>query len=278
MNAWSKSEMIVPDKSQGRLNGKTCLLFGGGSSSPEGGPSNGQAVALTFAREGATVAVVDLALQAAQDTVRQIEAAGGSAVALHADVSRHADVREVVRSTLQRVGHIDILYNNVGIEFRGGVIDTPEEAWDRVHDVNLKSVFLACKEVLPGMIERGAGVILNVSSTASLRWTTTEFIAYNSSKAALNHMSKVMARQYAPHGIRCNVIVPGMIDTPHIRTLYRDKSAAEMDAILADRNARCPMGRQGSCWDVANAALFLASDEASYVSGVLLPVDGALSV
>lgn len=262
----------------GRLNGKVCLLMGGGSSSPEGGPSNGQAVALTFAREGAKLAVVDMHLDASEATVRQIVAAEGAAFALRADVSRHADVRDAVAETLRRYGRIDILYNNVGIEYRGGVVETPEAEWDRVHEVNLKSVFLACKEVVPPMMRQGGGVILNVSSTASLRWGPTEYIAYHSSKAGLNHMSRVMARQYAAHGIRCNVILPGMMDTPHIRTLYRDKSPEEFAAILAERNARCPMGRQGSCWDVANAALFLASDEAAYVSGVLLPVDGALSV
>ena len=262
----------------GRLENKVCLLLGGGSSSPEGGPSNGQAVALTFAREGAKVAVVDMHLEAAQETARQIAAQGGEALALRADVSRHADVQAVVAETVKHYGRIDILYNNVGIEFCGGVVATPEAEWDRVHDVNLKSVFLACKEVVPLMSKQGKGVILNVSSTASLRWAPTEYIAYQSSKAGLNHMSRVMARQYAANGIRCNVIVPGMMDTPHIRTLYRDKTAEEFAAILAERDARCPMGRQGTCWDVANAALFLASDEASYVSGVLLPVDGALSV
>ncbi len=261
-----------------RLQDKVCLLMGGGRSAEQGGPSNGQAVALTFAREGARVAVVDQHLAASEDTVRQITAAGGQALALQADVSRHSEVRAVVAATLQQLGPVDILYNNVGIEFRGGVMDTPEDAWDRVHDVNLKSVFLACKEVLPGMIQRRRGVVLNVSSTASLRWGPAEFIAYHSSKAGLNHMSRIMARQYAPHGVRCNVIAPGMMDTPHIRTLYRDKTPQELQAILADRDARCPMGRQGSCWDVANAALFLASDEAAYISGVVLPVDGALSV
>lgn len=262
----------------GRLRGKTCLLMGGGASSAEGGPSNGQAVALTFAREGARVAVVDQHLAAAEDTVRQVRAGGGEAVALQADVSRHDDVRAAVAGCLQAFGRIDILYNNVGIEVRGGVVDTTEEAWDRVHDVNLKSVFLACKAVLPLMAHQGGGVVLNVSSTASLRWTSVEYIGYSSSKAALNHLTRVLARQHAAQGVRVNAILPGMIDTPHIRTLYRDKTAAEFDAIQADRHARCPMGRQGSCWDVANAALFLASDEAAYISGVLLPVDGALSV
>lgn len=261
-----------------RLAGKVCLLMGGGASSPEGGPSNGQAVALTFAREGAAVAVVDRVLPAAQATVDMIAAGGGRAVALQADVSRHDDVRAAVAGCLQAFGRIDILYNNVGIEVRGGVVDMSEADWDRVHDVNLKSVFLACKEVVPLMARQGGGVVLNVSSTASLRWTTVEYISYSSSKAALNHLTRVLARQHAPQGIRVNAILPGMIDTPHIRTLFSDKSPAEFAAILADRNARCPMGRQGSSQDVANAALFLASDEAAYVSGVLLPVDGALSV
>lgn len=260
-----------------RLKDKVCLLMGGGSSSALGGPSNGQAVAMRFAQEGAKVVVVDMHLEAAHETARQLSAEGGIAIALQADVSRHADVRSVVGATMESHGRIDILYNNVGIEFRGGVIDTPEEAWDRVHDVNLKSVFLACKEIVPIMDRQGGGVIVNVSSTASLRWGPVEYIAYNSSKAALNHMTRVMARQYAPKKIRCNAILPGMIDTPHVRTLFKDKSADELAGILAERDARCPMGRQGSCWDVANAAVFLASDEAAYVSGVLLPVDGALS-
>ncbi|HRO59445.1 MAG TPA: SDR family oxidoreductase [Burkholderiaceae bacterium] len=261
----------------GRLKGKVCLLMGGGTSAEGAGASNGQAVAYAFAREGARLAIVDMRLESAQDTVARIEADGGSAIAVRADVSNHDDVRAVVQETLNRYGRIDILYNNVGIEYRGGVVDTPEAEWDRVHDVNLKGVFLACKEVVPLMEKQGGGVILNVSSTASLRWGPVEYIAYNSSKAGLNHMSRVMARQYAPKNIRCNVIVPGMIDTPHIRTLYRDKTPGELAEILAERNARCPMGRQGSSQEIANAAVFLASDEASYISGALLPVDGALS-
>lgn len=261
-----------------KLENRVCLLMGGGSSSPQDGTSNGQAAALTFARHGANVVVVDQNLDAAKATQALIAEEGGKAIALQADVSRHADVQGVVAETIRRHARIDVLYNNVGIEVRGGVIDTSEDDWDRVHDVNLKSVFLTCKEVLPHMIGQRRGVILNVSSTASVRWGPTEYIAYHSSKAGLNHMSRIMARQYAPDGIRCNVILPGMMDTPHIRTLYRDKTADELKQIIAERDRRCPMGRQGSCWDVANAALFLASDDAAYISGVLLPVDGALSV
>lgn len=262
----------------GRLNNKVCLLMGGGSASSTGVVSNGQATAIAFAREGATLVVVDRNLEAAQETVRHIEAEGGRASAWQADVSQHEDVRRAVARASELHGRIDVLYNNVGIEVRGGVTDTSEEAWDQVHDVNLKSVFLTCKEVVPRMIEQGGGSIINVSSTASLRWGPVEYISYHSSKAGLNHMSRIMARQYAPHKLRCNVILPGMIDTPHVRVLFKDKTPEELATILADRNARCPMGRQGTSWEIANAAVFLASDEASYVSGVLLPVDGALSV
>lgn len=261
-----------------RLKDKICLLMGGGSSFHEGGLSNGQAVALTFAREGATLVVVDKNLDAAKSTVSQIQDLGGSATALQADVSRHADVSAVVAATMSKHGRIDILHNNVGIEVRGDVVESSEESWDLVHDVNLKSVFLTCKEVIPIMERQGSGAIVNVSSTASLKWSPQAFISYSSSKAALNHFSRVMARQYAPKNIRCNVVVPGMIDTPHIRTLYRDKTAKEFEEIMVARNARCPMGRQGTSQEIANAALFLASDEASYVTGALLVVDGAMSI
>lgn len=260
-----------------RLENKVCLLMGGGSVSAEGIPSNGQAVGQVFAREGAKVVVVDRNIDAAQRTVEVITAAGGSAIAVQANVSSHADVKLAVEKAMATYGHIDILHNNVGIEIAGGVINTSEEDWDKVHNVNLKSVFLACKEVVPVMMEQGGGSIINVSSTASLRWSPVEYISYNSSKAALNHMTRMMARQYAPHAIRCNVLIPGLVDTPHARELYIDKSPEELKVILEARDARAPMGRQGTPWEMANAALFLASDEASYVSGLLMVVDGALS-
>ncbi|WP_144629827.1 SDR family NAD(P)-dependent oxidoreductase [Bordetella genomosp. 13] len=261
-----------------RLEGKVCLLMGGGAASAEGSLSNGQAAAVTFAREGASLVVVDVRLEAAQRTVAQLAREGHEAIAVQADVSKLEDVTSAVSAAMERHGRIDILYNNVGIEYRGGPVDTPEEEWDRVHDVNIKSVFLACKLVIPFMERQGGGSIVNVSSTASLRWSGISYISYSSSKAALNHMSRIIARQYASKQIRCNVVVPGLIDTPHTRALFGDKTPDEFAAIMEDRNSRCPMGRQGTGWDVANAALFLASDDAAYVSGSLLVVDGAASV
>lgn len=262
----------------GRLQNKIAIVMGGGSSNPDGGFSNGQAVAIAFAREGAKVVVVDIKLEAAQATVDHIATEGGASIAMAADVSKSKDVERVVRTTVEKYGRIDILHNNVGIEYIGTVVDTPEEDWDNVHNVNLKSVFLACKHAIPEMEKTGGGSIINVSSTASLKFSPVPFIAYNSSKAAVNHASRMIARQYAPKQIRCNVIVPGMMDTPHIRTFYQHLPPEEFKKAMAERDARCPMGRQGTCWDVANAVVFLASDESSYVNGILLTVDGASSI
>lgn len=260
------------------LKGKVAIVVGGGSSNPDGGLSNGQAVAIAFARCGARVVVVDQSATAAEATTDLIRAEGNSADAAVADVRSSTAIIALVSEVSQRHGRIDILHNNVGIEAEGTVVSTAEEAWDHVHEVNLRGIFLTCKYVIPVMEHSGGGSIINISSTASLSWGPAEYVAYNSSKAGLNHLSRIMARQHAAQGIRVNVIAPGMMDTPHIRTLYQGMTPSALAAELAERDARCPMGRQGSCWDVANAAVFLASDAASYISGAILPVDGALSV
>ncbi|MEC9433902.1 MAG: SDR family oxidoreductase [Pseudomonadota bacterium] len=261
-----------------QFSGRVAIVMGGGSSHPAGGFSNGQAAAICYARHGARVVAVDRSLDAAAATVRIIADEGGRAEAAEADVRSSDAIGRMVGDVMARHGRIDILHNNVGVEADGDVVTTSEEDWDRVHDINLKGVFLACKHVVPIMAAAGGGAITNISSTASLRWGPAEYVAYNSSKAALNHFSRIMARQHAAERVRVNVIAPGMMDTPHIRTLYAHMTQEELAAKLAERDARCPMGRQGTCWDVANAAVFLASDAASYVSGVVLPVDGALSV
>jgi NAD(P)-dependent dehydrogenase (short-subunit alcohol dehydrogenase family) len=259
-----------------RLQGKVAIVTGAGTIAE--GMGNGKATALLFAREGARIAAIDLNHAAAQATAAAIEQEGGEAIALAGDVSRAADVRAIIDATVERYGRLDILHNNVGIEIAGDPVSTTEEDWDRVHDVNLKGPFLMCKYAIPHMERQGGGVIINISSVASLRWSPVPYFPYHTSKAALNHMSRVIARQYAAKNIRCNVILPGLIDTPHIRHYYRDRPSEEVEQVMRLRDQACPMGRQGTPWDIARAALYLASDEAAYVTGAELVVDGGLTL
>jgi len=257
-----------------RLEGKIAIVVGAGSIGRD--ISNGAACAVTFAREGAQVLCADRSLSAAHDTVRRIEAIGGSAEAFEADVRNASQIQAMVAHCMARHGRIDVLHHNVGIEEFGELIEVTEESWDRVHAINLKGPMLTAREVVPHMIRQGGGSIINISSIASRKWSPMQFLSYSTSKAALNHMTRVVARQYAQHQVRCNVIVPGLIDTPHAAALF--KTEEEVVKGREMRNARCPMGRQGTAWDVANAALFLASDESSYVTGIELVVDGGLGL
>jgi NAD(P)-dependent dehydrogenase (short-subunit alcohol dehydrogenase family) len=261
-----------------RLTGRVAVVVGAGSSAEGFGPGNGEAAALAYARDGARIAAVDMNAAAAGRTAQQVMAEGGSALAIAADASSAEAVAAMIAQVLAAYGRIDILHNNVGIEQLGGPVETPEEAWDRVHAVNLKSVFLACKHAIPVMERQGGGVITNISSIASVRWTGISYLAYSSSKAALNQVTRTIARQYAARRIRCNAILPGYLDTPHIRTLYAHLDAEAFAATQRERDAQCPMGHQGSAWDVAHAAVFLASDEARYITGNLLVVDGGVSL
>lgn len=263
----------------GRLQGKVALVVGAGSIGDE--ISNGAACALLFAREGATVLCVDRLLGNAQATVARIAADRPAvpltASAFEADVRSAAQIQAAVATCLAQHGRIDILHHNVGIEEFGELTEVTEESWDRVHAINLKGPMLTAREVVPHMIAQGGGSIINISSIASRKWSPMQFLSYSTSKAALNHMTRVVARQYAPHQVRCNVILPGLIDTPHAAHLVQGDAQAVQRAREA-RNARCPMGRQGTAWDVAQAALFLASDESRYVTGIELVVDGGLSL
>jgi NAD(P)-dependent dehydrogenase (short-subunit alcohol dehydrogenase family) len=260
----------------GRLHGKVAIVTGAGTIGA--GMGNGKAVALLFAQEEAAIVAVDLNAGAAETTADEIRAAGGVAVAIAGDVSREADVQRIVAGTIERFGRIDVLHNNVGIEIAGDPVSTTEEDWDRVHDVNLKAPFLLCKHAIPHMERQGGGAIVNVSSVASVRWSPVPYFSYHTSKAALNHMTRVIARQYAAKKIRCNVILPGLIDTPHVRHYFRDRAPEDVERVMRQRDHACPMGRQGTPWEVARAALFLASDDASYVTGVELVVDGGLTL
>jgi NAD(P)-dependent dehydrogenase (short-subunit alcohol dehydrogenase family) len=258
----------------GRVEGRVALVFGAGSSGP--GWGNGKAAAALYAREGARVVAVDLDRKAAEETAAVIAEEGHEAFALAADVTRSADIKEVVDDVMRRHGRIDILHNNVGITEMGDPIEASEESWDRVMAVNLKSVFLACKHVLPVMKARQKGAIINISSLAAVSINDYPYFSYYASKSGLNHLTRALAVRYAPFGIRANAIMPGLMDTPLI---YRQIAGqyADTDAMVKARNAMSPMGFMGDAFDVARAALFLASDEARYITGVCLAVDGGLA-
>ncbi len=260
----------------GRLKDMTALVFGAGSSGP--GWGNGKATAVAFAREGAKVAAVDVNSEAAEETVRLIEQEGFEALAICADVTNPEQVEEAVSRTQDHFGRIDILQNNVGIGTFGGPIELPLEEWTRVMNVNVTGAFLACKFTLPLMITQGSGAIVNISSIAGVGIGRFPFAAYSTSKAALNHLTRAVAVEYADMGIRANAIMPGLIDTPMVRA--SDDMLAHygnMEELEKARNAQSPTGRVGEPWDIAAAAVFLASKEAKYINGAILPVDGGLS-
>lgn len=257
----------------GRLQDRVALVFGAGSVGE--GWGNGKACAVAYAREGARVACIDLHENAAAVTAAIIADEGGEAVALPADVTALDDVRRATDEALRRFGTVDILHNNVGVSAPGGPVEASEASWDRVMDVNVKSMFLTCKCALPVMAEAGRGAIVNISSLAGIRWTGYNYASYYASKAAVIAFTRGVAIEYAARGIRANAILPGLMDTPHIYQQIAGfyGSAAEM---VAARNQLSPTGRMGTAWDVAHAAVFLASDEAAYITGVALPVDGGL--
>lgn len=191
-----------------------------------------------------------------------------------ADVTRSDSVKEMVEACVGRFGRIDILVNNVGIAALGGPVEQSEADWDRVMDTNVKSMFLTCKHVLPVM-ERTGGSIINISSLAGIRWAGVPYVSYAASKAAVNQLTSVVAMQYARRGIRVNAILPGLMNTPMFVEPLK-AHYANVDEMMRARNAMTPTGSMGDAWDVANAALFLASDESKYITGAQLPVDGGL--
>ncbi|HSS63423.1 MAG TPA: SDR family NAD(P)-dependent oxidoreductase [Gammaproteobacteria bacterium] len=258
-----------------RLKNKVAVVVGGGQTKGET-VGNGRATAICFAREGAIVLVVDRDFQSAGETVNAIEAEGGSASALLADVTREPDCEAVVEECLSRHGRIDVLHNNVGrSQGDAATTDLEEENWRSLMDVNLKTVFLTCKHALPIMRQQKSGVITNISSTSSICSRRT--LGYKTAKAGINAMTRNMAIENAAYGVRVNAILPGLMDTP----MAIERRARERDVgrktIRDERDAQVPMGKMGTAWDVAAAAVFLASDEASYITGVLLAVDGGLS-
>jgi NAD(P)-dependent dehydrogenase (short-subunit alcohol dehydrogenase family) len=257
-----------------KLSGRVALVFGAGSSGP--GWGNGKAAAVQYAREGALVVAVDLVAAAAEETAGIITGEGGTAMALAGDVTRSEDVARVVAATLAHHGGIDILHNNVGITDMGGLEAVSDAAWQRVIDVNLTSVFRTCREVVPVMQRQRRGAIINISSLAGAVINNYPYFSYYASKAGLNHFTRALAVQHAKDGIRANAIMPGVMNTPLIHAQISGQYEST-EAMLRARNAMSPMGRMGDAWDVARAAVFLASDDAAYITGVCLPVDGGLS-
>ena len=257
----------------GRLAGRVALVFGAGSVGE--GWGNGKAAAVAYARQGARVVAVDRVQEAAQATQDAIRAEGCQAVGVQADVTRFADIQRVVDHALSLYGQIDVLHNNVGITSQGGPVETGEDVWDRVMTVNVKSMFLTCKAVLPHMEARQSGAIINIGALGGVRWTGYAYCAYAASKGAVNSFTQSVALQYAAKGIRANCILPGVMDTPHI---YQQISGFYQNTqeMVQARNKLSPTGRMGDGWDVAHAAVFLASDEARYINGVELFVDGGM--
>jgi len=257
-----------------RLQDRVALVFGAGSVGP--GWGNGKASAVAYSREGAITVCVDVDKGAAMETVALIAGEGGRAEAHACDVTSGGQIEALVAATVARHGRIDILHNNVGHAKMGGPPDLSEEEWQRELDLNVTGAFLACKHVIPVMQRQKKGVITNISSIAAIRYTGYPYASYYASKGAVNQFTVGLAAQYAREGIRANAIMPGMMDTPLIYQQISGQYASPEDMVRA-RHEATPMGRMGTGWDIAHAAVFLATDEAGYISGVCLPVDGALT-
>ena len=258
-----------------RLDGQAAIVVGGGQT-PGQTIGNGRATAITYARAGARVLVADRDLDAAAATVAEITAEGGEAVPFRSDVTDEADIAAMVADAFDRWGRLDILHNNVGISVAGGDAEISKiegEAFDRIMAINLKSMVLAIKHALPVMRGQQSGNIINISSTAAHE--DYPWVTYKASKAAAKAMTEQVALQNAPHGIRVNCIQPGLMNTPMAVDARMDAWNMTREEVVAMRDAKVPLGgKMGTAWDVANAALFLVSDEARFITGVTLMVDG----
>jgi NAD(P)-dependent dehydrogenase (short-subunit alcohol dehydrogenase family) len=260
------------------FKGKVAMISGAGSVGP--GWGNGRAAAVLFARQGAAVFCTELKPEALEETRRLVEAEGAACLARACDMTIAADVESAVKACVERFGRIDVLVNNVGGSAPGDPVSMTEEVWDAQMDHNLKTAFLACKYVLPVMERQGSGAIVNLSSAAALRMSPSRVhVAYSATKGAITTFSKSVAMAYVKKGVRCNTVTPGLMHTPLVeQRLAKSIAGGDVAAIVAKRNAQSPTGKMGDAWDVANAILFLASDEARYITGAELVVDGGLTI
>lgn len=260
----------------GRLAGKVAIVTGAGCVGP--GWGNGRAVAVLFSMAGARVFAVDKSMDAMEDTLRRVREAGGEATPYTCDVTDTAAVKAMVDACVEQYGRVDILVNNVGGSAAGGPVALSEDKWDAQVAFNLKSVYLACKHVLPVMEAQGSGAIVNTASTSGIRWTGSAQVAYAACKAGVIQLSKVVAVEYAKKGVRVNTVVPGQLHTPMVEVrLAGQRSGGDVDKLLESRLARIPLGFMGDGRDTAHAALFLASDEARFVTGTEVVVDGGMT-
>lgn len=259
-----------------RLKDKVAIITGAGSVGA--GWGNGRASAVLFAREGARIVAVDLNPDSLQQTVDLVRNEGGEITPFTCDVTDSKQVLSLMNEAKDRYGRLDILVNNVGGSDKGGATDLDEARWQRQLDYNLTSVYLTTRHVVPVMKEQGAGAIVNTSSTSGIRWTGAAQIGYASAKAAVIQFSKVAAVEYAPDGIRVNTVVPGQLHTPMVEArLARQRAGGDVAGLLEERLRRIPLGFAGDGRDTANAALFLASDEARFITGTEIIVDGGMS-
>lgn len=258
-----------------RLENKVALISGAGSVGP--GWGNGKSTAVAFAREGAQIFAVDLVPEAVEVTREIIASEDGVCQTHTCDVTDSDQVEAMIAACVERFGRIDILVNNVGGSVPGDPVSLSEEAWRGQLDFNLTSAFLACKHALPHMERQGGGAIVNISSIAGLRHIGNDHVGYAAAKAGLVQFGRALAVKYAPLGIRCNSISPGLMHTPLVEVrLAGQYGAGDVAALIEKRNKQVPMGHMGEGWDVAYAALYLASDEAKYVTAADLVVDGGL--
>ena len=266
----------APPAPGARLAGKVVLVAGAGASAT--GWSIGKASCVTLARQGAAIVALDANLTAAEDAAHQVEQAGGSALPVQADVADPDAMQAAVDAALRHYGRIDALQANAGIGQVGGPEDISLEDWDRIQRVNVTSLLIATRLLAPAMRQQNGGSIVAVSSIAGIRYTGYPHLAYSVSKAAVIHFARMAAQQYAADGIRVNTVIPGLIDTPRVaKNVARMFDADDLQAARAARDRQVPMGRMGTPWEVANAVAFLMSDEASYITGTELLVDGGLT-
>ena len=258
-----------------RLLGKVAVVIGAGQS-PGEGFGNGRATAIRFAREGARVLAVDHRIESAEETAALIRGEGFEAIAFTADVTQTAETAAAIHEAQRRWGSLDVLHNNVGVSLGGGdaeLIDITEEAFDNCYRINLRGMAFACQHAVKIMRAQRSGVIVNIASAAA--GETFPYVAYKTTKAGVIALTQQLAIQQAPYGIRANCILPGLIETPMAVDTRARKWGLPREQVIAERNAKVPLRNQGgTAWDVANAALYLASDEASFVTGASLIVDG----